>query len=153
MGFSIFELIWRLKLIKKGDKVGSSEAVLLAKHGIRPFSNGLIVYFVYDNGLVFDREVLDITDNDLIEKFADGISTVTALSLVICYPTIAVVPHAIINGYKNVLAIIIELDYSFPLAEKVKEYLEDPRKFAVDVAPVVALYLKLTIVFVYIYMH
>lgn len=77
----------------------------------------------------------------------------TTLSLAICYPTIVAVPHAIINGYKNVLAVIVELDYSFSLAAKVKEYLKDPSKFAVAAAPVVALYLKLIIVFVYIYMH
>jgi len=122
--------------VKKGDKVGSSEAALLAKLGIRPFSYGLVVKTVYDDGSVFDPEVLDLTEDDLIEKFAAGISTVTALSLAISYPTIAAVPHAIINGYKNVLAVAIELDYSFPLAEKVKEYLKDPSKFAVAAAPV-----------------
>ena len=42
----------------------------------------------------------------------------------ICNPTIAAAPHAIINSYKNVLAVAIEVDYSFPLAEKVKEYLK-----------------------------
>lgn len=130
------EIITPVELIKKGDKVGSSEAALLAKLGIRPFSYGLVVQTVYDNGSVFDPEVLDLTEDDLIEKFAAGISTVTALSLAISYPTIAAVPHAIINGYKNVLAVAIELDYSFPLAEKVKEYLKDPSKFAVAAAPV-----------------
>lgn len=118
------EIITPVELIKKGEKVGSSEAALLAKLGIRPFSYGLVVQSVYDDGSVFDPEVLDLTEDDLIEKFAAGISTVTALSLAISYPTIAAVPHAIINGYKNVLAIAIELDYSFPLAEKVKEYLK-----------------------------
>ena len=49
MGFLIFELIWRLELIKKGDKVGSSEVVLLANPGIQSFSYGLIVQSVYDN--------------------------------------------------------------------------------------------------------
>ena len=58
----------------------------------------------------------------------------TTLSLAICNPTIAIVRHAIINGYKNVLVVAIQLDYFFPLAEKVKEYLKDPSKFAVVVA-------------------
>ena len=107
-----------------GEKVGSFEATLLTKLGIRPFSYGLIVQSVYDNGSVFDPEVLDLTEDDLIEKFVVGISTVTTLSLAISYPTIASIPHAIINGYKNVLVVAIALDYSFPLAEKVKEYLK-----------------------------
>lgn len=97
-----------------------------------------------------------------------GVSMVTSLSLAISYPTLAAAPHMFINGYKNVLAIAVETDYSFPLADKVKEYLavsttklvhvidfqlsyyycylfihllyymQDPSKFAVAAAPVAA---------------
>ncbi|KAJ9540413.1 hypothetical protein OSB04_026919 [Centaurea solstitialis] len=126
------EIITPVELIKKGDKVGSSEACLLAKLGIRPFSYGLV------NGSVFSPEVLDLTEDDLVEKFAMGVSMLTSLALAIHYPTIAAAPHMLINGYKNALAITIETDYSFPLADKVKEYLKDPSKFAVAVPAAVA---------------
>ncbi|KAJ8533684.1 hypothetical protein K7X08_007008 [Anisodus acutangulus] len=129
------EIITPVELIKKGEKVGSSEAALLAKLGIRPFSYGLVVLSVYDNGSVFSPEVLDLTEDDLVEKFAMGVSMVTSLSLAISYPTLAAAPHMFTNAYKNVLAIAVETDYSFPLADKVKEYLEDPSKFAVAAAP------------------
>lgn len=134
------EIITPVELIKKGDKVGSSEAALLAKLGIRPFSYGLVVLSVYDNGSVFSPEVLDLTEDDLIEKFATGVSLVTALALAISFPTLAAAPHMFINAYKNVLAVAVETEYSFPQADKVKEYLEDPSKFAfaVAVAPVAA---------------
>ncbi|CAI9784530.1 unnamed protein product [Fraxinus pennsylvanica] len=133
------EIITPVELIKKGDKVGSSEAALLAKLGIRPFSYGLVVISVYDNGSVFSPEVLNLTEDDLIEKFSMGVSMVTSLSLAISYPTLAAAPHMFINAYKNVLAIAVETDYSFPLADKVKEYLADPSRFAVAAAaPVTA---------------
>ncbi|XVF40701.1 hypothetical protein PTKIN_Ptkin01aG0135900 [Pterospermum kingtungense] len=132
------EIITPVELIKKGDKVGSSEAALLAKLGIRPFSYGLVVMSVYDNGSVFSPEVLDLTEDDLIEKFATGVSMVTALSLAISYPTLAAAPHMFINAYKNVLSVAVATDYAFPQADKVKEYLADPSKFAVAAAPVVA---------------
>ncbi|KAK6227835.1 Large ribosomal subunit protein uL10 - like 2 [Theobroma cacao] len=132
------EIITPVELIKKGDKVGSSEAALLAKLGIRPFSYGLVVLSVYDNGSVFSPEVLDLTEDDLVEKFAAGVSMVTALSLAISYPTLAAAPHMFINAYKNVLALAIATEYSFPQADKVKEYLADPSKFAVAAAPVAA---------------
>ncbi|KAI3730451.1 hypothetical protein L1987_61621 [Smallanthus sonchifolius] len=131
------EIITPVELIKKGDKVGSSEAALLAKLGIRPFSYGLVVVTVYDNGSVFSPEVLDLTEDDLVEKFALGVSMVTSLALAIHYPTVAAAPHMLINGYKNLLAIAVESEYSFPLADKVKEFLADPSKFAVA-APVAA---------------
>ncbi|XP_064993794.1 large ribosomal subunit protein uL10-like [Musa acuminata AAA Group] len=131
------EIITPVELIKKGEKVGSSEAALLAKLGIRPFSYGLVILSVYDNGSVFSPEVLDLSEDDLIEKFAAGISMVTSLSLAVSYPTLAAAPHMFINAYKNVLAVAIATEYTFPQAEKVKEYLKDPSKFAVA-APVVA---------------
>jgi len=132
------EIITPVELIKKGDKVGSSEAALLAKLGIRPFSYGLVVLSVYDNGSVFRPEVLDMTEDDLVEKFAIGVSMVTSLSLALSYPTLAAVPHMFLNAYKNVLAVALGTEYSFPQADKVKEYLEDPSKFAVAVAAVPA---------------
>ncbi|KAL9677314.1 hypothetical protein QQ045_005542 [Rhodiola kirilowii] len=131
------EIITPVELIKKGDKVGSSEAALLAKLGIRPFSYGLVVLSVYDSGSVFSPEVLDLTEDDLVEKFAVGVSMVTALSLAISYPTFAAAPHMFINAYKNVLAVAVATEYSFPQADKVKEYLKDPSKFVVA-APVAA---------------
>lgn len=129
------EIITPVELIRKGEKVGSSEAALLSKLGIRPFSYGLVVLSVYDNGSVFSPDVLNLTEDDLVEKFALGVSMVTSLSLAIAYPTLAAAPHMFINAYKNVLTIAVETDYSFPEADKVKEYLADPSKFAVAAAP------------------
>lgn len=59
--------------------------------------------------------MLDLTEEDLIEKFAVGVSMITSL---------AAAPHMFINAYKNVLAVAIATDYTFPQAEKVKEYLK-----------------------------
>ena len=37
-------------LIKTGDKVGASEAVLLQMLNVKPFAYGLVVEKIYDNG-------------------------------------------------------------------------------------------------------
>ncbi|KAB1210663.1 60S acidic ribosomal protein P0 [Morella rubra] len=132
------EIITPVELIKKGDKVGSSEAALLAKLGIRPFSYGLVAVSVYDNGSVFRPEVLDLTEDDLLGKFAAGVSMVTSMSLAVSYPTLAAAPHMFVNAYKNALSIAVVTEYSFPHAEQVKEFLKDPSKFAVALAPVAA---------------
>ncbi|CAN0909681.1 60S acidic ribosomal protein P0-1 [Linum grandiflorum] len=128
------EIVTPVELIKKGEKVGSSEAALLAKLGIRPFSYGLVVLSAYDDGSVFSPEVLDLTEDDLVAKFASGVSMVTAFSLAISYPTLAAASHMFIGAYKNVLSIAVDTDYTFPQAEQVKEYLKDPSKFAVAAA-------------------
>uniref|UniRef100_A0A8C8T801 60S acidic ribosomal protein P0 n=1 Tax=Peromyscus maniculatus bairdii TaxID=230844 RepID=A0A8C8T801_PERMB len=115
------EILSDVQLIKTGDKVGASEATLLNMLNISPFSFGLIIQQVFDNGSIYNPEVLDITD----------------VCLQIGYPTVASVPHSIINGYKRVLALSVETEYTFPLAEKVKAFLADPSAFAAA-APVAA---------------
>ena len=124
------EIVSDVALIKEGDKVGGSEATLLAKLGIRPFSYGLVVRQVIDGGAIYDPKVLDITDDDLLKNAGSAIANIAALSLETGVATPASVPHSLINGYKNLLAIAVETEYSFELADKVKEYLANPSAFA-----------------------
>uniref|UniRef100_A0A4W3ISS0 Large ribosomal subunit protein uL10 n=1 Tax=Callorhinchus milii TaxID=7868 RepID=A0A4W3ISS0_CALMI len=63
-----------------------------------------------------------------------GVRNVASVCLQIGYPTIASIPHSVINGYRRVLAVAVETDYVFPLAEKVKAFLADPSAFAAPVA-------------------
>jgi len=124
------EIIQDVPIIKIGDKVGASEATLLNMLKISPFTYGLLIQKVYDNGSIFDPEILDITDEDIKAKFMAGVANVAALCLSINYPTIASVPHSIVNGMKNLLAVAAVTDISFKEAETLKEFLADPSKFA-----------------------
>merc|ERR1712150_388454 len=99
------EIVADVKLIKTGDKVGMSDSTLLNMLGISPFTYGLIIKKVYDSGTVFDPAILDITDDDIKEKFKAGVRNIAALSLKIGYPNIASVPHSLINGMKDCMAI------------------------------------------------
>jgi len=131
------EIINDVKLLKPGDKVGASESALLNLLKISPFTYGLEIEQVYDQGTVFSPEILDITDDDIRAKFMQGISNVASVCLQIGYPTVASVPHSIVNGFKNLLAVAAETDITFPEAESMKAYLADPSAFAVA-APVAA---------------
>jgi len=132
------EITGDVHLITAGDKVGMSEATLLNMLKISPFTYGLVVQKVYDSGSVFDPEILDITDDDLKSKFMSGVAQVAALSLAISYPTIASVPHSVVNGMKNLLAVAAVTDITFKEAEMLKEFLADPSKFAAAAAPAAA---------------
>ena len=46
------EIVNDVHLIKKGEKVGASESALLSKLNIKPFSYGLELVSLYDNGAV-----------------------------------------------------------------------------------------------------
>jgi len=132
------EIVSDVALIAVGDKVGASESTLLNLLNISPFSYGLVVENVYDDGSVFSPKVLDITDEDLKSTFMAGVANIAAVSLAIGYPTAASAPHSIANGLKNLMAIAAETDITFAAAEKLKAYLADPSAFAVAAAPAAA---------------
>jgi len=131
------EIINDVHILRVGDKVGASEATLLNMLNISPFSYGLQVEMVYDSGTIFEPKILDIKPEDLRVRFLAGVRNVAAVSLEIGYPTVASVPHSIINGFKNLLAVAAVTDINFKEAETVKEFIKDPSKFAAA-APVAA---------------
>jgi len=123
------EIINDVHILKEGDRVGASEATLLNMLNISPFSYGLQVQMVYDSGTIFEPKILDIKPEDLRARFMAGVKNVAAVSLQIGYPTVASVPHSIINGFKNCLAVAAVTEVSFKEAETVKEFIKDPSKF------------------------
>jgi len=132
------EIVSDVPLLKEGDKVGMSEATLLNMLKIFPFSYGLRAVACFEEGSLFDPEVLDITEDDIRAKFMAGVNRVAAASLQIGYPTVVSAPHSIANGLKKLLAVAAATDITFPAAEKMKAYLADPSAFAVAAAPAAA---------------
>ena len=124
------EILNEVHLIKVGEKVGASESALLNMLGITPFAYGLVVLQVYDNGTIYTPEVLDMTTEELRKRFMAGVRNVAAVSLAIKYPTLASVAHSIATGVQNMLGVAAVTDVTFKEAEKLKEYLADPSKFA-----------------------
>ncbi|KAH9063903.1 60S acidic ribosomal protein P0 [Lactarius vividus] len=131
------EIVSDVQVVTAGTRVGPSEATLLNMLNISPFTYGMTVVQIYDQGNVFSPEVLDISTDELIDRFLTGIKTVAAISLALNYPTIASVTHSLVNAYKNLLAIALATEYTFDGAEKAKEYLANPDAF-VAAAPVAA---------------
>eukprot|EP00211_Chloroparvula_japonica_P007779 CAMPEP_0119118980 /NCGR_PEP_ID=MMETSP1310-20130426/672_1 /TAXON_ID=464262 /ORGANISM="Genus nov. species nov., Strain RCC2339" /LENGTH=325 /DNA_ID=CAMNT_0007108389 /DNA_START=172 /DNA_END=1149 /DNA_ORIENTATION=- len=117
-------------LIKKGNRVNASQAALLVKLDQKPFEYGLIVEQVMDDGLLFDAAVLDLSDDDLLTRFNQGVRNIAAVSLALGLPTLASVPHSVINAFKNILAISLATSYTFKQSEEIKALLDDPEKLA-----------------------
>jgi len=124
------EILNDVNLINEGDKVGASEATLLNMLNISPFSYGLLIQQVYDSGSIFKPEILDIKDEDIHQRFMEGVRNIAAVCLAIGYPTVCSVPHSIVNGFKKLLAVAVMTDIDFEEANMTKEYLKDPSKFA-----------------------
>jgi len=122
------EILKDVKLLVPGQKVGSSEAALLQKLNIKPFTYGLGVKQVYDDGKTYGVEVLKLTEADLLAKFFEGVTRVASISLQLGWPSVASLPHLLINGYKRVAAISLEIDYDMAQTRELKALLADPEK-------------------------
>merc|ERR1719486_1447251 len=74
------EIINDCQVVTEGLKVGTSEAALLAKLGVKPFMYGLNLKYIYEGG-VFSPDVLNIKDADLMSRFNTAVGNMAALSL------------------------------------------------------------------------
>lgn len=92
----------------------------------------------YDKGSVYDADLLDITSDDVSKMVGDVLSDIASLSLQLNFPTLPACPTLVTNAAKNLLAIAIATDYSFPLADKMKDAISNPVAVVVPVAAAAA---------------
>jgi len=124
------EITSDLKLVDAGSKVGASEATLLNMLNISPFTYGMNISQIYDDGQVFSPAVLDIGEEQLLSFFQSAIQTITSISLAVNFPTLPSVIHSVANSYKKLLAIAIETDYSWSGIEELKDRVANPDAYA-----------------------
>jgi len=124
------ELVSDFPILKTGEKVSPSAAVLLTKLAIKPFEYGMEVEQVFQDGSVFAAAVLDIKQEILIQKFMAGVANMAAFSREIGIPTEAGLPHMFGNAFRNVASLVADIDFTFKEVEPVKAFLEDPEAYA-----------------------
>ena len=124
------EITSDVRILEKDQKVGPSEASLLNMLNISPFTYGLTIIQVFNEGNLFPASILDITDEELLGHFTTAVSTITQISLASGYPTVAAVSHQIVNSYKNILALSVATDYTFEGSEQIKDRIANPEAYA-----------------------
>jgi len=124
------EITADLKLVEAGGKVGASETVLLNMLNISPFTYGMGIAQVYDQGNTFPPDVLDIEESQLLKAFSSAITAIACISLAANFPTLPSVIHSVVNSYKKVLSVAIETEYSWPEIEELKDRIANPDAYA-----------------------
>ncbi|KAK2601717.1 ribosomal protein P0 (A0) (L10E) [Conoideocrella luteorostrata] len=124
------EITTDLKLVEAGSKVGPSEATLLNMLNISPFTYGLGVVQVYDQGQAFSPDVLDIGEEQLLATLSKAITTIATISLAVNFPTMPSVMHSVVNSYKNILAVAVETEFSWPEIDELKDRIANPEAYA-----------------------
>jgi large subunit ribosomal protein LP0 len=124
------EITSDLKLVEAGSKVGASEATLLNMLNISPFTYGMGIHQIYDQGNTFAASVLDIEESQLLKAFSSAIATIASISLAANFPTLPSVMHSVVNSYKKVLSVAIETAYEWEEIAELKDRIANPDKYA-----------------------
>merc|ERR1712094_86451 len=124
------EIINDVQLFSAGEKVNAGQAALLQKLDILPFAYGLVVVACYDDGSLFEPEVLQIKPEQILASFTAGCRNVAAISIVLNTPTTVSVPYSILLAFRNLLAMSAATDHEFEGSKQMKAYLKDPSAFA-----------------------
>jgi len=123
------ELVQTVHLLKPGDRISSSHVALLTKLAILPFFYGFQVGSVYEDGTVYDASILDMKQEDILEKFFGAVRKMAAISLAIGYPTLVSLPHIIAGAFSKIIALSIVADLDVKEAKPFKDFLADPEAF------------------------
>jgi len=124
------EITTDLKLVEAGAKVGASEATLLNMLNISPFTYGMKVQQVYEDGQAFAPDVLDIEESQLLKSLTSAIATITTISLAANYPTLPSIIHSLVNGYKKLISAAIPIDYEWDAIHELKDRIANPDAYA-----------------------
>ncbi|RGP81529.1 60s acidic ribosomal p0 [Fusarium longipes] len=131
------EITTDLKLVEAGSKVGPSEATLLNLLNISPFTYGMGISQVYDQGQTFPPSVLDVGEDQLLKTLSQAITTIATISLALNFPTLPSVLHSLVNSYKKVLAVAVVTEVTWPEIEQLKDRIANPDAYA-SAAPAAA---------------
>jgi len=124
------EMTTASKVCTKGEKITASAVALLNKLNIRPFEYGITIDTVYENGSCYSVKVLDMSDGDLINMFANAASRLAAVSFALGYINQVTLPHSFGRAYRMICALALQTDYDFDELKVVKEMIANPGAFA-----------------------
>lgn len=117
------EITSEVRLCFAGEKVTASAVALLSKLNKKPFEYGIAVTDIYENGDVYAAAVLDLSQDDLIAKFAGAVARLAAISYEIGEVNAATLPHSFGKAFNALVAIAISAEYDFEELKAVKEAL------------------------------
>lgn len=109
------EITKEVQVCAKGRKIGNSEAALLSKLNIKPFSYGMEIRSVFDvaEGVILAPEVFSAPPSEIVARFQSHLRNITALSLQLGLPNVASVPHSVVGAFKHLAAISLVTGYKF----------------------------------------
>jgi large subunit ribosomal protein L10 len=113
-------------IVKEGEVISSKVASILTKLGIEPMEIGLNLKAVYDNGTIYEKSVLDMDEEKLLNDIKLAHSYALNLALKINYFSKETIKILINKGYLNAKALESKID--FDTTEEIKKEPKDNKE-------------------------
>jgi large subunit ribosomal protein L10 len=104
---------------KEGEVISSKLAGVLTRLEIEPMEVGLNIKKVYENGTIFDKNVLDVDEDKILEELKTCSSNAFNLSLGINYVTKNNISYLIGKAEKDSISLALGIDY--PSSKTIKK--------------------------------
>jgi len=92
---------------KKDEEISAQAAGLLTKFGIEPMEIGLDLVAVFEDGVIFTREILAISPSAYVKLLAEASSQAKALAIRISYPAAEVIRELIARAFLDAMALAV----------------------------------------------
>lgn len=98
-------------VVKKGDKISREKALAMAKLEILPLEIGLDFRASFEDGLLFNKDVLGVSLEETISRLSAGFHSAVGLSLNIGYFNKETTPLMIGNAHREAISLSVFLSY------------------------------------------
>ncbi|MCQ2085912.1 MAG: 50S ribosomal protein L10, partial [archaeon] len=105
-------------LVKAGHPVPANTAAMLPKLGILPMVIGLDLRAVYEDGIVYSKDVLNIPDDYYVNALAAAASNAHALGVAVCFPTNETIVPLITKAFRE--AVGLSTSIALPTKDNIK---------------------------------
>eukprot|EP00028_Trichosphaerium_sp_Am-I-7-wt_P000756 CAMPEP_0168522342 /NCGR_PEP_ID=MMETSP0405-20121227/9291_1 /TAXON_ID=498012 /ORGANISM="Trichosphaerium sp, Strain Am-I-7 wt" /LENGTH=315 /DNA_ID=CAMNT_0008543927 /DNA_START=19 /DNA_END=966 /DNA_ORIENTATION=- len=113
------EILSHKHLIQKGGKVGASEASLLRTLNIKSVPKRTHVLGIFIDGFFNNASILNHGAMTVLSNVRYAARQIEAISAVTGIPTVCSMQRYIMNGYTNLLSVVMATDYKFEHAEMI----------------------------------
>src|SRR4030042_492805 len=97
-------------LVKKGDKIPREVALVLSKLEIYPLTVGLNLNAAFEDGMVYQKDVLAVDDVEILNRVKAAASGALNLSVFISYPTKQSIRLLVSKAHMNALNLAVNGD-------------------------------------------
>ncbi len=119
-------------LLKEGDEIKPKVADLLAKLGIEPMRIGINLTLAYENGMIYRKDVLGVSEEEYISNIKIGSSQAFNLAMLISYTTKDTIQAQLLKAYCEAKSVAEKAN--IPSSETVEEQVKEAEVAAESIA-------------------